>query len=317
MTVETHNIRRENMPLGLVHTTQVQVLLDSVAGLDQTNGDPRLKQIIRRIVGDVYAALDEFDVSAEEFWQALGFLQQGAGEFGLIAPGLGFDRYLDILMDARDEAAGKGGGTPRTIEGPLYVAGAPVSDGFARLDDGTDTDAGPLIMSGTVRDVAGQPVSGAVVEVWHADSKGKYSFFDPSQVAYNYRRTIRTGSDGVYKFRTSMPSGYAVPPGGHTERLCAAIGRHGQRPAHIHFFVSAPGYQHLTTQINIAGDPFLYEDFAFATRDELIPDTGLCNDAATIVAEGLNEPFTKIEFDFALTAGDNALMARPRFEAAA
>ncbi len=305
------------MPLGLAQSAEVQSLLDKVAGLDQNGGDPRLKRIVRRIVGDVYAAIDEFDVSAEEFWQALGFFQQGAGEFGLIAPGLGFDRYLDIAMDARDAAIGKTGGTPRTIEGPLYVAGAPVSDEFARLDDGTDTDAGPLIMSGTVRNATGQPVSGATVEVWHADSKGGYSFFDPNQVPYNYRRTIRTGADGRYKFRTSMPSGYAVPPGGYTDRLCAAIGRHGQRPAHIHFFVSAPGLQHLTTQINIAGDPFLYEDFAFATRDELIPETLLCDDAAMIAAEGLDTQFTKIEFDFTLIAGDDALMERPRFEAAA
>ncbi len=305
------------MPLGLAHSTEVQSLLDKVAGLDQPGGDPRMKQIMRRVIADAFATLDEFDVSPEEFWQALGFFQQGAGEFGLIAPGMGFDRYLDILMDARDAAAGKGGGTPRTIEGPLYVAGAPVSEGFARLDDGTDIDAGPVIMSGIIRGAAGQPVSGAMVEVWHADSKGGYSFFDPNQAPYNYRRTIRTGSDGAYKFRTSMPSGYAVPPGGHTERLCAAVGRHGQRPAHIHFFVSAPGHRHLTTQINIAGDPFLYEDFAFATRDELIPDTTLANDPAMIAAEGLDSPFTKIEFDFTLVAGDDALMVRPRFEAAA
>ena len=172
-------------------------------------------------------------------------------------------------------------------------------------------------MAGTVRDAGGEPVSGAVVEVWHADSTGSYSFFNASLAPYNLRRTIKTGADGTYKFRTSMPSGYAVPPGGYAERLCAAVGRHGQRPAHIHFFVSAPGHQHLTTQINIAGDPFLYEDFAFATRDELIPETTLCDDAGMIAAEGLDEPFTKIEFDFTLVAGHDALMARPRFEAAA
>lgn len=305
------------MPIDIARSAEVQSLLDKVAGLDKAGGNTRIKQIVRRMVGDVFSTLDEFDVSAEEFWQALGFFQQGAGEFGLIAPGLGFDRYLDILMDARDAAAGKGGGTPRTIEGPLYVAGAPVTDSFARLDDGTDADAGPLIMSGIVRGAAGQPVSGANVEIWHADSKGGYSFFDPSQVPYNYRRTIRTGSDGAYKFRTSMPSGYAVPPGGHTDRLCSAVGRHAKRPAHIHFFVSAPGHQHLTTQINIADDPLLYEDFAFATRDELIPEAVLCNDEAMIAAEGLSAPFTKIIFDFSLVAGDNSLMARPRFEAAA
>ena len=37
------------------------------------------------------------------------------------------------------------------------------------------------------------------------------------------------------------------------------------------FFVSADGYRHLTTQINIDGDEYLHDDFAFATREELIP----------------------------------------------
>jgi catechol 1,2-dioxygenase len=213
------------MPLGVVKTAEVQTLLDRVAGLDQPGGNDRMKQIMRRIVGDAFATLDDFDVSAEEFWAALGFFQQGAGEFGLIAPGLGFDRYLDILMDARDAAAGKGGGTPRTIEGPLYVAGAPVSEGFARLDDGSDVDAGPVIMSGTVRDARDRPVSGALVEVWHADSTGSYSFFNPNLAPYNYRRTIRTGEDGTYKFRTAMCCGRAAwPAAGAYSLLCLSAG---------------------------------------------------------------------------------------------
>jgi catechol 1,2-dioxygenase len=56
-----------------------------------------------------------------------------------------------------------------------------------------------------------------------------------------------------------------------TEPSLDHLGRHGHRPAHIHFFVSAPGYRKLTTQINIDGDEYLHDDFAFATRDELIP----------------------------------------------
>ncbi|MFP3701853.1 dioxygenase, partial [Burkholderia sp. SIMBA_013] len=71
-------------------------------------------------------------------------------EAGLLAAGLGLEHYLDLLMDAADEEAGKSGGTPRTIEGPLYVAGAPLSQYEARLDDGTD-DAVPLFMRGQVR----------------------------------------------------------------------------------------------------------------------------------------------------------------------
>ena len=53
--------------------------------------------------------------------------------------------------------------------------------------------------------------------------------------------------------------------------MLKAIGRHGNRPAHVHFFVEAPGYRSLTTQINFGDDPFAADDFAFATRDGLLP----------------------------------------------
>ncbi|MCW1776938.1 hypothetical protein NB693_21470 [Pantoea ananatis] len=49
----------------------------------------------------------------------------------------------------------------------LYVAGAPVAHGFARLDDGSDENGHPLIMHGTVYAADGRPLPGATVEVWH------------------------------------------------------------------------------------------------------------------------------------------------------
>ena len=78
------------------------------------------------------------------------------------------------------------------------------------------------------------------------------------------------------------------------------MGRHGRRPAHIHFFVTAPGFRKLTTQINIEGDEYLHDDFAFATRDGLIPPVVHHDDPAEINARGLNEPFATIAFDFVL-----------------
>ena len=291
-----------------------------MGGIGDAGGDNRAKRIVRRVVGDLFATIEEFDVSPEEFWSAVGFLQGAAPEFGLIAPGLGFDHFLDLRMDAADAAVGKAGGTPRTIEGPLYVAGAPLSKSFARLDDGTDAGE-VLIMHGRVVDETCAPVAGAVVDVWHANTRGAYSTFDPTQAPFNNRRRIETGADGVYKFQSVMPAGYAVPPGGSTERLLGAVGRHGRRPAHIHFFVSAPGRRSLTTQINIAGDPDLHDDFAHATRDGLIPDIVRKDDAEAIRAEGLNTSFSEIEFDFTLLPADDpsaeGMHARPRVSAAA
>ena len=144
----------------LVQSPEMQAYLDRIAGLGLAEGDPRLKQIVRRIVSDLFSTIDEFDVSAEEFWRALHFLQESAPEFGLWAPGYGFDHFLDVRMDIEDEAKGVKGGTPRTIEGPLYVPGAPLEKGRARLDDGTDKGE-TLIMHGQVRDAGGAPVAGA------------------------------------------------------------------------------------------------------------------------------------------------------------
>lgn len=287
------------MTSALVASPEIQAYLDKIAGLDGAGGDPRVKAIVRRIVSDLFATVDAFDVSEDEFWSAVNFLASAAPEFGLWAAGLGFEHFLDVRMDLADAQAGIDGGTPRTIEGPLYVAGAPRSTGFARLDDGAD-EGEILIMQGRVLDAAGRPIVGAVVDVWHANTLGNYSYFDKTQSDFNLRRQIETDAEGRYKFRSILPSGYAVPPHGTTERMLDALGRHGNRPAHIHFFVSAPGHRHLTTQINIADDPYLHDDFAYATRDGLIPDTVRRTEPEAIHAEELNAPFTEIVFDFVL-----------------
>ncbi|GGX97199.1 catechol 1,2-dioxygenase [Litchfieldella qijiaojingensis] len=295
------------MSVKIFDTPEVQDFLKTVAGLDQAGGNERAKQIMHRLLSDLYRLIDDFDVTPEEFWSSVSLLNAlGAGtQFGLLAPGLGFDHYLDMRLDAEDEQRGLTGGTPRTIEGPLYVAGAPEAEGFARMDDGTDTDAEVMWLTGQVRDVDGQPVAGAKVEIWHADSKGGYSFFDPSQSEYNLRRTILTDSEGRYRARSIIPSGYGVPEGSPTEQVLSALGRHGQRPAHIHYFISAPGHKHLTTQINLAGDPYTFDDFAFATREELVIEGKRIEDAAEADKRGLEAPFTEVVFDVELARTDD------------
>jgi catechol 1,2-dioxygenase len=296
--------------------------LDRVAGLDQKDGDARLKSIVRKVIGDLFAAIDQFEVTPEEFWSALDFLAEASrgGELGLWAPGLGFERFLDLRMDEADVKRGFSGGTPRAIEGPLYVPGAPLSKGEARLDDGTEGSGEVLIMHGLVRDVAGKPIPGAIVDVWHANTAGNYSTFDPTQPKYNFRRRLETDADGAYKFRSIVPSGYAAPPGGTTDRLLKLIGRHARRPAHIHFFVSADGHRHLTTQVNISGDAYLHDDFAYATRNGLIPDMVRQADPEAIKKENLPGPFADIRFDFVLQkagkAAESQMLARMRTSAA-
>ena len=271
------------MNVDFVKTAAVQDLLDRASGKGTEGGNPRLKAITHDLLEALMEVIVRHDISESEFWQAVTYLQNGAGEFGLIVPGVGIEHFLDLVMDARDAEAGLTGGTPRTIEGPLYVEGAPLVEGEAMLSqDPDETDT--LFMTGVITGPEGEPVKDAILHVWHANSKGFYSHFDPTgeQTPFNNRRRIRLGPDGRYAFHSKMPSGYACPPGGATEHLMEALGRHGKRPAHVHFFIEAPGYRTLTTQINFGDDPFAKDDFAFGTREGLLPVPNRQGEAAYI-----------------------------------
>jgi len=287
------------MPANLLSKSDIKTLAAKAAGLDNEEGDARIKAIVNKLVYRLMLTIDELDISMDEFWAGVAYIGEAAkaNELGLIIPGIAVEHFLDLRLDEAERLAGLDGGTTRTIEGPLYIAGAPLSKGEARLDDGTD-DGEILFMEGQVRDVDGKPVAGAIVDVWHANSFGFYSFFGPAQSPYNLRRRIETDKEGRYRFRSIMPSGYGCPPGSNSEKLLALMGRHGQRPAHIHFLVSASGYRQLTTQINIDGDKYLHDDFAFGTRDDLIPPVERVTNASEIHKAGLNKPFARIDFDF-------------------
>ena len=254
----------------IVRSATVQNLLDRASGVSESGGNPRLKAIARDLLQALMTIIEKHDISESEFWQAVKFLQDGAGEFGLIAPGVGLEHFLDLHMDAKDAAAGRTGGTPRTVEGPLYVEGAPLVEGDVNLSRDPDT-TDTLSMTGSVRGPEGEPVKGAILHVWHANSKGFYSHFDPTgaQTPFNNRGRIKLGDDGRYAFHSKTPRGYSCPPGGACDTLMQSLG--GDRPAHVHFFVEAPGYRTLTTQINFGDDPLAATDFAFGTREGLLP----------------------------------------------
>ncbi len=304
-------------------TKEVQDLLKAAVNLEGKNGDARFKQILQRLLSDLFKAIDDLDITPDEVWAGVNYLNNLGqnGEAALLAAGLGLEKYLDIRMDAADAQAGIDGGTPRTIEGPLYVAGAPLRDRMSRIDVDPDADAGPLIIHGTVTGPDGKPVAGAVVECWHANSKGFYSHFDPTgaQSAFNLRGAVKTGADGKYEFRTLMPVGYGCPPQGPTQRLLDVLGRHGNRPAHVHFFITADNCRKLTTQFNIEGDPLIWDDFAYATREELIPPVVEKTGGAALGLK--NDVYKDIEFNVTLTplvqGRDNQIVHRLRASATA
>lgn len=291
------------MTVRISSSDEIQAFFKQAAGLDNDRGNVRVKQILLRVLQDSARLIEDLQITDDEFWSAIDYLNRlgGRGEAALLMAGLGLEHFLDLLNDARDEQAGHTGGTPRTIEGPLYVAGAPLCEGEARMDDGSEEGvATTLFIEGQVVDLQGQPVAGAIVDLWQANTKGNYSYFDKSQSAYNLRRRIVTDADGRYRARSIVPSGYGCDPQGPTQECLNLLGRHGQRPAHIHYFISAPGYRHLTTQINLSGEKYLWDDFAYATREGLVGEVRFTDDAQSSAKRGVEGRFAELSFDFQL-----------------
>ncbi|MCX4145920.1 catechol 1,2-dioxygenase [Paraburkholderia madseniana] len=311
------------MSVKVFDTKEAQDLLKAAANVGSQDGSARARQIVHRLLGDLFKAIDDLDMTPDEIWAGVHYFNKLGqdGEAALLAAGLGLEKYLDIRMDAEDKAAEITGGTPRTIEGPLYVAGAPVRDGVSRIDVNPDPDAGPLVIRGTVTGPDGKPVAGAVVECWHANSKGFYSHFDPTgaQSEFNLRGAVSSGSDGKYEFHTLMPVGYGCPPQGATQQLLNVLARHGNRPAHVHFFVTSDKYRKLTTQINIEGDPLIWDDFAYATREDLIPHVVEKTGGTALGMKA--DAYKEIEFNIELTplvqGKDNQVVHRLRASATA
>lgn len=287
-------------------------LLEMVNTKKIAEGNARVRALTQRIVSDLFKTIEEMDVTPDEFWTATDWLTRlgQTGQVGLITAGLGFDRLLDIRLDEADEKAGRAAGTPRAIEGPLFVAGAPTTQVETRLDEG-DLKGELFVMEGQVLDTDGQPVANAMMDIWHANEVGGYSHFFPGMKPFELRRRIETDAQGHYRFRSFLPPGYGIPPNSPTSELFDALGRHGKRPAHIHFLVVAPGMRTLTTQVNIPGDTYIDDDFAFATRDGLI--VALEKNVAPAGYESLEitTPFTRSRFNFVLQKALNEGEALP------
>ncbi len=165
------------------------------------------------------------------------------------------------------------GVTPATLPGPFYRADAP------QLPSGADlcrNGAGqPLLVQGQVLDPDQTPLAGAVVEVWHANAEGRYENQDPdNQPEHNLRGCFVADGDGRFQFRTIRPGGYSLPDDGPVGRLARRLGLSLDRPAHIHFAVSAPDHHRLVTALFDSADPAIARDALFAVKPALIKDFG-------------------------------------------
>ena len=232
--------------------------------------DARLREIMAVLVPHLHAVVRELRLTPEEWLAAIQFLTRTGQicsdrrqEFILLSDTLGVSMLVDAINNRKIDDV-----TPSTVLGPFYVNGAPalkMGDNIALHGRGE-----PLFVSGTLCDEAGEPLEGAVLDVWQTSEDGFYDTQDDTQPDMNLRGVFRTGADGRFWFRSIVPASYPIPSDGPVGDMLKALNRHPMRPAHIHFILRAIGYDTLTTHIFIEGDPYLDSDAVFGVKDALI-----------------------------------------------
>ena len=162
------------------------------------------------------------------------------------------------------------GCTEATVFGPFHVEGAPHYEHGADVANGAS--GVPCRVSGSVRGIEGEPVAGALIDVWQADADGKYDVQRTDLPEAQGRGVLRSGDDGRFHFQSVVAEPYPIPDDGPVGDMLRATGRHPWRPAHLHFMIQAPGYETLVTHVFRDGGPYLDSDAVFGVRQSLVAD---------------------------------------------
>ena len=286
------------------------------AALQRLEGatDPRFAQVMTSLITHLHAFIREVDLKPDEWIRGIEFLtatgkacDDKRQEFILLSDTLGASMMVVMLDQLRAARAARQDGTAgnlpvtptteATVQGPYYWAGAPEMPCGANIAEGTPGE--PTFYSGRVTDTRGQPVAGALLDIWSGDGEGVYDMqVDGAGMAARAR--IRTDAEGRYWFWSIKPSYYPVPVDGPVGRMLDGMGRHPNRPGHIHMMVSAPAHVPVTTHLFVAGSPYIDSDAVFGVRPSLIVDfeshpAGQAPDGRT-----LDKPYWSAHYDFHL-----------------
>lgn len=263
--------------------------------------DRRTREIMSGLIKHLHAFLKEVELTEDEWFKAVQFLtasgqmcNEERQEFVLLSDVLGVSMLVDAINNRRS-----GLGTENTVLGPFHVSGAPELPMGANIML-KDIGGQSAFVRGRVTDQDGDPLQGAVLDVWQASLRGFYDVQDPEVPQWNLRGKFTTGADGRYWFATELPGPYPIPTDGPVGDLLRSCGRHPMRPGHLHFIITAEGHDRLTTHIFTAGDEYLDSDAVFGTKSSLIGEYESCHDEAMAKEYGLSVPFLLLDFDFGL-----------------
>lgn len=271
-------------------------LTNSVIAQMSTTPSARLRAVMECAVRHLHAFAIEAKLTPEEWLTGIAFLtatgqmcNSDRQEFILLSDALGLSTIVNLLQDGN----GVNQATESSLLGPFYRENAPryqAGESMARRC------AGPrLQLHGQVLDTDGNPIPNATVQIWQTDSEGVYDIQRGPEM--DTRGVYNTDENGYYHAFTIMPKSYPLPDDGPVRRMLDAQCRHGYRPAHIHYLVSAPEHKELVTALYIAGDHYIDDDAVFGVSSTALIVTPILDNNAP------RPEVPTIAYDFHLAPG--------------
>jgi protocatechuate 3,4-dioxygenase beta subunit len=267
--------------------------VDAVNGRMGQDVTPRLAEVMAALVKHLHAYAKEVDLTQSEWEIGIDFLtrtgqicSEERQEFILLSDTLGFSMLVDAINNRRPAGA-----TENTVFGPFHVDGAPERGMGASIS--LDGKGESCLYEGRVIDLHGEPIEGARIDVWSDNAEGFYDVQQPDiQPKWNNRGIFTTGKDGTYSFVGIKPVSYPIPDDGPVGQMLNHLGRHPYRPAHMHYLVTAEGYQKVVTHTFVGDDPYLASDTVFGVKETLVAPFERVNNGKTA---------WRSPFDFVLT----------------
>ena len=282
-------------------TTEDDITAETLRRFEGTP-DPRLREIMTSLTRHLHGFIKDVQLTEQEWFAAITFLtatghtcDDNRQEFILLSDTLGVSMVVDLISHRKPAGA-----TESTVFGPFHRAGAPELPMGASIAPTGDPGT-PAVLSGRVVDTSGQPVAGALLDVWQANSEGFYDSQLANPNDLQMRGKFRTGADGRYVVKTTRPVHYQIPTDGPVGVMLNATNRHPWRPAHVHFAVSADGFEPVTTHVFDSIDPYLKSDAVFGVKESLVVEfEGHAARDAVARQFDVEPPFVTAEFDFVL-----------------
>ncbi|HYJ76337.1 MAG TPA: dioxygenase [Kineosporiaceae bacterium] len=274
-----------------------------------TARDPRLAEVLTALVRHLHDFAREVRLTEDEWMAAIQWLtrtgrmcDEKRQEFILTSDVLGLSMLVVQMNHRFDERA-----TPATVLGPFYIEGSPEFGYGGDMSDGVDGD--PLFVHGTVRNLDGRAVAGAVLDVWQADAEGAYEAQLEVDEA-RLRGRFRSREDGTYCVRTIAPKGYTIPMDGTVGDLVGRTEISEYRPAHVHFRLDAPGFEPLVTHLFREGAPYLDSDVVFGVKQQLVVPFEGHEGGIPPAGPELDRPWLEARYDFVLQPVDGSMSGR-------